>query len=59
MFVAKKYNIRFFYKVKQPQKIMYLFFFEQVEISLGKQTFGIICPTGKSLKKLVLTPGVA
>ena len=30
----------------------------QVEISSGKLTFGITCPTGKLMKKLVLTPGI-
>ena len=30
----------------------------QDEISLGKWTFDITCPTGKLLKKLISTPGL-
>ena len=49
---AEKYILQFFSKGKQPQNLLCraYFFFEQVEIFSGKQTFDITCPMGKSYK---------
>ena len=54
----KKHILQIFFQKLIALKLLFCIFCGQVEISSGKQTYDITCPTGKLIKKLISTPSL-